>query len=208
MSRPRVAVIDENRVVRDGLASLLQNYAEVEGFAVCEDFPLDAWAIFDCVFAETVQGKRLQLRMIRMGALLPVVHLASSPMVPAAVEAIKLGAVDFLVHPLSTEVLSRVLEAALRVKRTGVPDRYFSPKIALDPMLDRMEHELISCALVRSNGVVGGRNGAAALLGVTRTGLLYKMKRLGITRAGQAASEEEETAEPMDELSRPEAAAS
>lgn len=184
LGKPRVAVIDENRVVRDGLTSLLLSYAEVEGFASSDQFLADARdAAFDCVLAETLQAKRLQLQLIREGAVLPVVHLASSADVPAAVEAVKLGAVDFLVHPLSAEVLLQALEAALREKRCGVPDRYFPPRMDLDAMLDRMERELIGCALMRANGVVGGRNGAAAILGVTRTGLLYKMKRLGITRA-------------------------
>ncbi len=208
MSKPRVAVIDENRVVRDGLRSLLQSYAEVEVFAAHDQFPSAGREVFDCVLAETVQAKRLQLQLIREGAVLPVVHLASSPSVPAAVEAIKLGAVDFLVHPITTEDLLRVLDAAQREKRCGVPDRYFPPKMALDPMLDRMERELISCALMRSNGVVGGRNGAAALLGVTRTGLLYKMKRLGISRATQPDAEEETGAVESDAaLNGPESAA-
>lgn len=208
MSKPRVAVIDENRVVRDGLQSLLQNYAEVEVFSAHDQFPVAGREAFDCVLAESVQAKRLQLQLIREGSMLPVVHLASSPSVPAAVEAIKLGAVDFLVHPLTTEDLLRVLDAAQREKRCGVPDRYFPPRMSLEPMLDRMERELISCALMRSNGVVGGRNGAAALLGVTRTGLLYKMKRLGISRAIQPDAEEEAASAGSDDaLSGPEAAA-
>ena len=37
--------------------------------------------------------------------------------------------------------------------------------------------------VLRGNGVVGGKNGAAALLGVARTTLLSKMRRLGIESA-------------------------
>ena len=41
----------------------------------------------------------------------------------------------------------------------------------------------ISEVLRQSGGVVGGRQGAAARLGVARTTLLYKMQKLGISRA-------------------------
>jgi formate hydrogenlyase transcriptional activator len=36
--------------------------------------------------------------------------------------------------------------------------------------------------LQETEGVIGGPNGAARLLGVKRTTLLYKMRRLGIAR--------------------------
>ena len=104
-------------------------------------------------------------------------------------EAIKRGAVDYLCKPVASEEVERSVDEALRQKRTGVPARYFSPEIELDPLLDAIQRELIGAALSRSRGVVGGRTGAAALLGVTRTGLLYKMKRLGIRRSLEASSD-------------------
>ena len=42
------------------------------------------------------------------------------------------------------------------------------------------EREHISAVLQQANGVVGGRNGAAARLGVARTTLLHRMKKLGL----------------------------
>jgi formate hydrogenlyase transcriptional activator len=45
------------------------------------------------------------------------------------------------------------------------------------------EHEHILQALSESNWVIGGPKGAAARLGLQRTTLFYKMKRLGISRA-------------------------
>jgi DNA-binding NtrC family response regulator len=193
LSKPRIAVVDENRNVREGLQSMLQSFGEVQTFASNEAF-LQAknTAAFDCVLVEAGAARPLHLHLLREGVSTPLVCIAAEPSVPDAVEAIKLGAVDYLVQPISDDALHGVLEAALRQSRSGVPDRFFQAEIELDPMLDRMERELIACALVRAKGVVGGRNGAAALLGVTRTGLLYKMKRLGISRAVQDESEDEE----------------
>jgi formate hydrogenlyase transcriptional activator len=49
--------------------------------------------------------------------------------------------------------------------------------------LAQAEREHIVRALRESNWVVGGRNGAAARLGLKRTSLVYKMQKLGIDRA-------------------------
>jgi formate hydrogenlyase transcriptional activator len=45
------------------------------------------------------------------------------------------------------------------------------------------EHDQILQALAETNWVIGGPKGAAARLGLQRTTLFYKMKRLGISRA-------------------------
>ena len=48
--------------------------------------------------------------------------------------------------------------------------------------LQEAERSHILRALEKTNGVVGGPNGAAALLGMNRTTLLFRMKKLDITR--------------------------
>jgi formate hydrogenlyase transcriptional activator len=51
--------------------------------------------------------------------------------------------------------------------------------------LEQAERELILEALRESNWVVGGDRGAAARLGLKRTGLAYKIRKLGISRQSQ-----------------------
>jgi PAS domain S-box-containing protein len=53
---------------------------------------------------------------------------------------------------------------------------------AAPAMLADAERETIISALRRTGGVIGGPNGAAAQLGLKRTTLNYKMRKLGITR--------------------------
>ena len=48
--------------------------------------------------------------------------------------------------------------------------------------LAQFEHDHILRALELSNWIVGGRNGAAAQLGMKRTSLVYRMQKFGITR--------------------------
>jgi formate hydrogenlyase transcriptional activator len=49
-------------------------------------------------------------------------------------------------------------------------------------VLAEVEKDHIVRALEASDWVVGGRNGAAARLGMKRTSLVYRMQRLGINR--------------------------
>jgi len=53
-----------------------------------------------------------------------------------------------------------------------------SPQAA--PTLAELEREHILQVLRETNGLVGGRDGAAARLGIPRTTLLYRMRKLGI----------------------------
>jgi formate hydrogenlyase transcriptional activator len=54
--------------------------------------------------------------------------------------------------------------------------------------MENVERETILRALKEANGVVGGAGGAAARLGMKRTTLLYRMEKLGITKAGGEVS--------------------
>jgi formate hydrogenlyase transcriptional activator len=54
------------------------------------------------------------------------------------------------------------------------------PKLSAPKTLEEAERSIIVQTLDRTDGMVGGPNGAAARLGVPRTTLLSKMKRLGI----------------------------
>jgi formate hydrogenlyase transcriptional activator len=65
----------------------------------------------------------------------------------------------------------------------------FEPFLQAPPAvnaLEQVEREQILRALDQSNWVVGGPNGAAARLGLKRTSLVYRMQKLGISRAKSA----------------------
>jgi len=55
--------------------------------------------------------------------------------------------------------------------------------------LAQVERDHILHALDASNWIIGGRNGAAARLGMKRTSLVYRMKRLRITRRPASPSQ-------------------
>jgi formate hydrogenlyase transcriptional activator len=67
------------------------------------------------------------------------------------------------------------------------PDSILRAHIAELAPLEQIPQALpAASALDQSNWVVGGRNGAAALLGLKRTSLVYRMQRLGISRVDPA----------------------
>jgi len=71
----------------------------------------------------------------------------------------------------------RVLRAPL-----GELERAPTAGLAVCSTLEETERNHILKVLGETNGVVGGRNGAAKRLGLKRTTLIYKMQKLGIAR--------------------------
>jgi formate hydrogenlyase transcriptional activator len=74
------------------------------------------------------------------------------------------------------------------------------PKASLPVTVEQAEHSHILQTLQQADGVMGGRNGSAARLGLPRTKLINKMKRLGISVASIPISEDPILRDP--ELSR------
>ena len=72
---------------------------------------------------------------------------------------------------------------------TSELDPFQSPRESFGPMhgLAEVERDHILRALEASNWVIGGHSGAAARLGMKRTSLVYRMKKLGIRRPAEVA---------------------
>jgi formate hydrogenlyase transcriptional activator len=75
-----------------------------------------------------------------------------------------------------------VLRGQLPEHTRITPDGSKWSKLSAPVTLEQAERSHIQQALEQAQGVVGGRNGAAARLGLPRTTLMYKMQRLGINR--------------------------
>ena len=95
--------------------------------------------------------------------------------------------------PGNIRELQNLIERAVIVSTSGVLRNPFELNgfadalRGRDPMnlqhsLDAAERALILKALIETNWIVGG---AASILGLKRTGLIYKMRRLGIARVEQ-----------------------
>ena len=63
----------------------------------------------------------------------------------------------------------------------SLPELTGTSKVSAPVTLDEAERSHILETLEQTAGVVGGRNGAAARLGLPRTTLISKMRRLGVS---------------------------
>jgi len=112
---PAVYLVDDDAAVRDGLALLLDTAGlEVLAYDSAATF-LAAYApgrggclILD-VRMPDVSGPELQAELFRRGIDLPIIFLTGHGDIPTTVQAMKLGAMDFLTKPVQgAELLERV----------------------------------------------------------------------------------------------------
>jgi two-component system response regulator FixJ len=118
--RGKVYVIDDDEAMRDSLDFLLGSAGfHVTLFESAHHF-LDAVSSIDfgCVVSDVrmpgIDGIELLKRMKASHSAFPVVIMTGHGDVPLAVEAMKLGAVDFLEKPFEDERLIGMIDAALR----------------------------------------------------------------------------------------------
>jgi two-component system, LuxR family, response regulator FixJ len=124
--RGKVYVIDDDEAMRDSLDFLLAAADfQVSLFETARDF-LDALPTLDfgCVVSDVrmpdIDGIELLKRLKTGGSRFPVVIMTGHGDVPLAVEAMKLGAIDFLEKPFEDDRLIGMIEAALRRAEPGV----------------------------------------------------------------------------------------
>lgn len=113
-----VYVVDDDEAVRDSVAMLLR----ASGFrARTFASPLDFLADYrpqgaDCLVLDvrmpSMDGLEVQRRLIQRGLRIPVIFISGHGDIPMAVEALRRGALDFLVKPYDdADLLRRVSEA-------------------------------------------------------------------------------------------------
>ena len=123
--RGKVYVIDDDEAMRDSLDFLLGAADfDVTLFELAQHF-LDALpgVDFGCVVSDVrmpgIDGIELLKRLKASGSLFPVLIMTGHGDVPLAVEAMKLGAVDFLEKPFEDDRLIGMIDIALKQAVAG-----------------------------------------------------------------------------------------
>ena len=134
--RGKVYVIDDDEAMRDSLDFLLGSADfHVTLFESAHHF-LDAVSGIDfgCVVSDVrmpgIDGIELLKRLKASHSKLPVVIMTGHGDVPLAVEAMKLGAVDFLEKPFEDDRLIGMVETALRRAEAGAQSDAVTADIA------------------------------------------------------------------------------
>jgi RNA polymerase sigma factor (sigma-70 family) len=120
MGEKTVFVVDDDPAVRDAVSVLVGSAGyRVETFASAEDFlSRRSGDERGCLIADVrmpgLSGLDMQEKLAEGGSLLPVIFITGYGEVPAAVRAMKNGAVDFLQKPFSDSTLLDRVRVAIR----------------------------------------------------------------------------------------------
>jgi len=120
-----IAVVDDDPSVRQGLQRLIRSVGwKAETFASAQEFlarpPTEAPSclVLDLQLRD-LSGLDLQKRMAEVGLETPIVFLTGHGNIPASVQAMKAGAVEFLTKPVDGQDLLRAIQEAIeRDRRT------------------------------------------------------------------------------------------
>jgi RNA polymerase sigma factor (sigma-70 family) len=155
MQRPdaTVFVVDDEVSVRRSLTRLLHSAGwNVEAFASADDLlqrlPTGPGCVLLDVQMPGTNGLELQDRMAEAGIRLPVVFLTGKGDIPMSVQAMKRGAVDFLVKPVDEDALFQALEHAIsrQTAEASVQHLQDSIKARLARLSDR-EREVLELVI-------------------------------------------------------------
>lgn len=185
----KIYLVDDDPAVRDSLALLL----EQEGFEVQAFEGADAllgaaqpeWrgcAIVD-LRMPSKDGLALQEEMTELGLLLPVIFLSGHGDIPATVQAMKQGAVDFLTKPVTAQALVASIRTALKVSESlhAQSQKSQAARTAVNTLTEREREVMHLVAQGRSNKEV------ARVLGISHR--TVEIHRARVMRKTSARSE-------------------
>ncbi|MCS6099829.1 response regulator transcription factor [Shewanella baltica] len=135
-----VYLIDDDDSVRRSLRFMLESYGlkitdfdSAEAFFTTVDLTLPGCALVD-VRMPGLSGPQLHLELVAKNSPLAVIYLTGHGDVPMAVEALKLGAVDFFQKPADGAKLAEAVVKALEHAKTHYQDnQYLETYQALTP---------------------------------------------------------------------------
>jgi two-component system response regulator FixJ len=135
-SKGNVYVIDDDEAVRDSLNFLLDSSGfTVRLFETAQSF-LDLLPdlSFGCVVSDVrmpgLDGIELLKRMKAEHSPFPILIMTGHGDVPLAVEAMKLGAVDFLEKPFEDDRLTAMIDAAIRQAEPAAKNEAMAQDVA------------------------------------------------------------------------------
>ena len=143
MSRLLIVDDDPNTLASLARAFRMEGYEVTVADHTARALQLVREQSFDLIFSDVVMpdknGIVLLEEMREAGVTTPVVMISGQATVDMAVRATKLGALDFLEKPLSTEKLLLTVENALRLKRLEEENRELRAKVGKHEIVWRSE---------------------------------------------------------------------
>jgi two-component system response regulator DctR len=191
---PLVHIVDDEHAVRDSMAWLLQSrgidsrgYPSGEAFLDAYHADLDGVVILD-IRMDGLSGLEVLDRLMERGATQPIIMLSGHADVPAAVAALKKGAVDFFEKPFSdNQMVDRILELhAMSLARRSERTARLAVETRLSSLSEREMEVMERMIAGRLNKQIAGDLGIAMrTVEVHRARILEKM---GVRNAVELAA--------------------
>jgi FixJ family two-component response regulator len=119
-----VYIVDDDAAICEGLSDLLESaglktrsFASAEEFLEASEPEMRGCLVLD-VRLPGMSGMQLQSRLMDSGVALPVIIMTAHGDVPMVKQALKSGAVDFLIKPFQDDELLQAVEQAFKLDRT------------------------------------------------------------------------------------------
>jgi RNA polymerase sigma factor (sigma-70 family) len=122
-SKAIIAIVDDDPSAREGLSTLIRSAGlQVETFVSAQEFLARPGAETPSCLVLDLQlpglsGLDLQKRMAEVGLEIPIVFLTGHGNIPASVQAMKAGAVEFLTKPFDEHDLLQAIHEAIERDR-------------------------------------------------------------------------------------------
>ena len=200
-----VSVVDDDSAVRDSLSVLLESagyriraYGDAQSFLAAYTPGQVGCLVLDVQMAG-MSGPQLQAELLRRGADVPIVFLTAYGDVPTSVQAMKRGAVDFLVKPVvGAELLERIQVALTKSRHAqGEASRRLALQSRLDGLTPREREVMAMVVLGWSSKVIARHLGIshrtveihrARVMQKTGAGNLTELARFGEVAGPSTAS--------------------
>ena len=157
-----VFVVDDDQAVRDSLALLVQSVGlQAETFASAQHFldsyePEQRGCLITDIRMPGMSGLELQEWLSSIGRQIPVIVLTGFGDVPAAVRALKGGAIDFVEKPFNPQALLDLVQLAIvrdaELREQAAREAERDKRLAL---LTPREHEVLALVVAgKANKVI------------------------------------------------------
>ena len=122
-SKPVIAIVDDDLSVRRSLQRLIrsagwraESFASADEFLTCPHSDAPSCLVLDLQLPG-LNGLDLQKRLAQVGLEIPIVFLTGHGDIPASVQAMKAGAVEFLTKPVDERHLIKAIQESIERDR-------------------------------------------------------------------------------------------
>ncbi|QBX33793.1 sigma-54-dependent Fis family transcriptional regulator [Paracoccus liaowanqingii] len=182
MSRKlKIAIVDDEPDMRESISQwLVLSGFETETFASAEDALKVIGADWPGVVVSDIRmpgmdGMAFLKRLMGLDSSLPVIMITGHGDVPMAVEAMRVGAMDFMEKPFNPDRMTQLAKKATQARRMTLDNRalrrdlsegqqVMSKLIGASPVMDRLREDILDLGQADGHVLIDGETGTGKTL--------------------------------------------